>query len=97
MLAADRRPPGVLDFLAKNYPLMLAVFEAFLGYCSRMIALSQQVDEIDLALDRRAMYMLSLLDGTMAASDLLERADMPIVEAYRHLSQLVLRRVVVLV
>jgi serine/threonine protein kinase len=97
VLAADRRPPGVLDFLAKNYPLMLAVFEAFLGDRSRVIALSQQVDEIDVALDRRAMYLLSLLDGTMAASDLLERADMPIVEAYRHLSQLVLRRVVMLV
>jgi serine/threonine protein kinase len=97
VLSADRRPPGILDFLAKNYPLMLAVFEAFLGDRSRMIALSQQVDEIELVLDRRAMYLLSLLDGTMAASDLLERADMPIVEAYRHLSQLVLRRVVMLI
>jgi len=97
ILSADRTTPGVLDLLAKNFPFMTAIFEAFLGDRSRIPALSQHLDDIALMLDRRAAYLLSMIDGSMTASDLVERADMPSVEAYRHLSQLILRRVVVLV
>jgi len=98
ILSADRTTPGALDLLAKNFPFMTAIFEAFLGDRSRIPALSQRVDEIaELPLDRRAAYLLSMIDGSMTASELVDRADMPSVEAYRHLSQLILRRVVVLV
>jgi hypothetical protein len=98
VLSADRTTPGVLDLLAKNFPFMTAIFEQYLGDRTRIIALSEQLDELaELSLDRRAMYLLSLLEGTMSASDLIERADMPAVEAYRHLSNLIMRRVVVLV
>jgi hypothetical protein len=98
ILSADRTTPGILDLLAKNFPFMTAVYEEYLGDRSRMPAITQQVDEIaDVPLDRRAQYVLSLLDGNMSAAELIERADMPIVEAYRHLSLLILRRVVVLV
>ena len=98
ILSADRTMPGVLDLLAKNFPFMTAVFERFLGDPRRIIALSEQLDELaELSLDRRAMYLLSLLEGTMSAGDLVERADMPVVEAYRHLCNMILRRVVVLV
>jgi serine/threonine protein kinase len=98
ILSADRTTPGVMDLFAKNFPFMTAVFEAYLGDRSRMPALSAQIEELgDLPLDRRAAYLLSLLEGNMSANELVEKADMPIVEAYRHLSQLVLRRVVVLV
>jgi serine/threonine protein kinase len=98
ILSADRTTPGMLDILAKNFPFMTAIFEVFLGDRSRILALSQQLDEIaDLPLDRRAAYVLTLIDGSMTPSDLVAKADMPIVEAYRHLSLLILRRVVVLV
>lgn len=98
ILSADRTTPGMLDILAKNVPFMTAIFEAFLGDRSRILALSQQLDEIaSMPLDRRAAYMLTLIDGSMTPSDLVAKADMPIVEAYRHLSLLILRRVVVLV
>ena len=98
VLSADRTTPGVLDLLAKNFPLMTAVFEAYIGDRSRMPALSQHIEELaDLRLDQRAAYLLSQIDGTMSAAELIERAEMPSVEAYRHLSQLILRRVVVLV
>ena len=98
ILSADRKTPGVLDLLAKNFPFLTSIFEMFLGDRSRIIALSQQLDEIaDLPLDRRAAYVVTLIDGSMTPSELVEKADMPIVEAYRHLSLLILRRVVVLV
>jgi serine/threonine protein kinase len=98
ILSADRTTPGMLDILAKNFPFMTAIFETFLGDRSRILALSQQLDDIaDLPLDRRAAYVLTLIDGSMTPTDLVAKADMPIVEAYRHLSMLILRRVVVLV
>jgi serine/threonine protein kinase len=98
ILSADRTTPGMLDILAKNFPFMTAIFEVFLGDRSRILALSQQLDEIaDMPLDRRAAYVLTLIDGSMTPTDLVSKADMPIVEAYRHLSMLILRRVVVLV
>jgi serine/threonine protein kinase len=98
VLSADRKAPGVLDMLAKNFPFMTAVFEAYLGDRSRMPALSRQIEELsELRLDQRAAYLLSQITGTMSAAELIERADMPVLEAYRHLSQLILRRVVVLV
>ena len=98
ILSADRKTPGVLDLLAKNFPFLTAIFDAFLGDRTRYLALSQQMDEIaDLPLDRRAAYVVTLIHGSMTPRDLVDKADMPIVEAYRHLSLLILRRVVVLV
>ena len=99
ILSADRTTPGVLDILAKNFPFMTAIFEAFLGDRSRIPALSQELEDIaNMSLDRRAAYLLSMmLDGSLSATELVERAEMPIVEAYRHLSNLILRRVVILV
>ena len=98
VLSADRKTPGVLDMLAKNFPFMTSVFETYIGDPSRMPALSQHVEELaDLRLDQRAAYLLSQIDGTMSAAELIARAEMPTVEAYRHLSQLLLRRVIVLV
>ncbi len=98
MLSADRGAPGALDLLAKNYAFMTEVFERYLGDTSRIVALMEQSDQIaEMPLDHRALYLLSLLDGSIAASELIQRADMPQVEAYRHLTQLILRRVVMLV
>ena len=99
ILSADRTTPGVLDLLAKNFPFMTAVFEAYIGDRARVPVISKDLEEIsNLPLDRRAAYLLSLmLDSTLSATELVERADMPIVEAYRHLSNLILRRVVMLV
>jgi hypothetical protein len=99
ILSADRTTPGVLDLLAKNFPFMTSIFESFLGDRSRVPALAQDLEEIaTMSLDRRAAYLLSMmLDSSRPAGELVERADMPIVEAYRHLSNLILRRVVVLV
>jgi serine/threonine protein kinase len=99
ILSADRTTPGVLDLLAKNFPFMTSIFEAFLGDRSRIPALSQELEDIaTMALDRRAAYLLSMmLDGSLSATELVERAEMPTVEAYRHLSNLILRRVVILV
>jgi hypothetical protein len=99
ILSADRTTPGVLDLLAKNFPFMTAIFEEFLGDRSRIFALSQEVEEIaNMSLDRRAAYLLSMMLGSsLSAEDLVARADMPTVEAYRHLSNLIVRRVVVLV
>ena len=98
VLSADRRAPGMLDLLAKNFPFMTAIFESFIGDTTRMLAFMEQSEQIaEMPLDRRAVYLLSLIEGSMTAGELLARADMPAVEAYRHLSQLLLRRVVMLV
>ena len=98
VLSVDRKVPGVLELLETNTPFMTALFEAYLGDRSRMPVLSRQIEELsELRLDQRGAYLLSQITGSMSAAELIARAEMPALEAYRHLSQLVLRRVVVLV
>jgi hypothetical protein len=96
VLSADRAPPGVLDLLAKNYAFMTTVYENYVGERERAPRIARAVEPNDPPLDRRAAYLLSLVESSITVAQLLDRSEMPQVEAYRHLSQLLLRKLVVL-
>ncbi len=97
-LSAARPEDGVDTLLAANDSLILAVFTAFIGDQSRMAALSQHLEQlIGIEIDQRAAYLLTRIDGTLSARELIGTCGLPVREAYRHLCQLILREIVVLV
>ena len=97
-LSAARPEDGVDELLASNEELFLEVFGAFIGDQSRMTAVSQHLEQlVGIAIDQRAAFLLTRIDGTLSASELLATCGLPRREACRHLCQLVLRELVVLV
>jgi hypothetical protein len=97
-LSAARPEDGIDALIASNDSLFLAVFTAFIGDQSRMAALSQHLEQlVGIAIDQRAAFLLTRIDGTLTASELLATCGLPKREACRHLCQLILREIVVLV
>ena len=97
-LSAARSDDGVDALLAANESLVLAVLDAFIGDQSRMAALSQHLEQlIGIAIDQRAAFLLTRIDGTLTARELLVTCGLPVLDARRHLCQLILREIVVLV
>lgn len=97
-LSAARPEDGVDALLATNEALILTVFTGFLGDQSRMAALSQHLEQlIGIEIDQRAAYLLTRIDGTLSARELISTCGLLLREAYRHLCQLILREIVVLV
>ncbi len=97
-LSAARPEDGVDALLASNDSLFHAVFTAFIGDQSRMAAMSQHLEQlVGIAIDQRAAFLLTRIDGTLSARELLDTCGLPGREARRHLCQLILREIVVLV
>ena len=97
-LSASRPEDGVDALLASHDALFRTVFTALIGDQSRMPALSQHLEQlIGIAIDQRAAFLLTRIDGTLSISELLVTCGLPTREAYRHLCQLILREIVVLV
>ncbi len=97
-LSAARPEDGVDALLAANESMLLAVFTAFLGDQSRMVATSQHLEQlVGVEIDQRAAFLLTRIDGTLSAQELIATCGLPRREACRHLSQLILREIVVLV
>jgi len=97
-LSAARPDDGIDAMLASNDSLFLAVFTAFIGDQSRMAAISQHLEQlIGIEIDQRAAFLLTRIDGTLSAHELLATCGLPMREACRHLCQLILREIVVLV
>jgi DNA-directed RNA polymerase specialized sigma24 family protein len=97
-LSAARPEAGIDALIAANDSLFLAVFTAFIGDTSRMAALSQHLEQlVGLPIDQRAAFLLTRIDGTLSARELVATCGLPRREAMRHLCQLVLREIVVLV
>jgi len=97
-LSAARPEDGVDALLASHESLVLAVLTAFIGDQARMAVLSQHLEQlIGIAIDQRAAFLLTRIDGTLSAHELLATCGLPMREACRHLCQLMLREIVVLV
>jgi hypothetical protein len=97
-LSAARPEDGVDALLAANDSLFLTVFTAYIGDQARMAALSQHIEQlVGVEIDQRAAFLLTRIDGTISASELLVTCGLPMREACRHLCQLLLREIVVLV
>ena len=93
------RPEGDVDaLLATHDALFLTTFTAFIGDQTRIVALSQHLQQIvGIAIDQRAAFLMTRIDGTLTVRELLATCGLPPREACRHLCQLMLRELVVLV
>ncbi|HTR51447.1 MAG TPA: serine/threonine-protein kinase [Kofleriaceae bacterium] len=97
-LSAARTDSDIDALLASNDELIHTVHHAFLGPQSRTIALSHQVEQlVDLAIDQRAIYLMTRIEGVLTVRELLATCGLPRREACRHLCQLLLRELIVLV
>jgi hypothetical protein len=97
-LSAARPDADIEALLATNDELIQAVHTAFLGPQSRTIALSHHLEQlVDLAIDQRAIYLMTRIEGVLTVRELLATCGLPRREACRHLCQLLLREMIVLV
>ncbi len=98
-LAMSARPGSDIDdLIASHGELIDSVHAAFIGSQSRMVAVSQHLERlVGLALDQRTAFLLSRIDGTLRANELIATCGLPRREACRHLCQLLLRELVLLV
>ena len=97
-LALSAARPDTDALLAQNEALILGVFDAFIGDPSRMLAVSQHLEQlIGLAIDQRAAFLFTRIVGEVSVTELLATCGLPRREACRHLCQLMLRGLVVLV
>ncbi len=97
-LASNRSDPAIAALLAEHDGLIAKVFSEYIGDPSRTLAVSRHLEELTgQSIDQRAAFLLSRIDGTLSVDDLLVTSGMPIRETYRHLCQLVLRGLVLLV
>jgi hypothetical protein len=97
-LSAARPSDGIDELLASHDELISTVYTAFIGPQARMVALSQHLEQlVGIDIDQRAIYLLTRVDGTLSARELLATCGLPRREAYRYLSQLILSELVVLV
>jgi hypothetical protein len=97
-LSAARPDDGIDELLASNESLIMIAFNAYIGDQKRMAAMSQHLEElVGVAIDQRAAFLLTRIDGTLSVGELLATCGLPPREACRHLSQLMLRQLVVLV
>ena len=97
-LSAARPEDGVDALLASHESLFLAVFAEQIGDQKRMAAISRHLDQLlGTAIDQRAAFLLTRIDGELSVAELLATCGLPRREACRHLCQLILREIVVLV
>jgi len=93
------RPDRDFDaLLATHDALFVTTFTAFIGDQTRTVAQSQHLEQlVGVPIDQRAAFLLTRIDGTLTVRDLLATCGLPRREACRHLCQLILRELVVLV
>jgi len=84
--------------LTSNESLILSVLTSLIGDQTRTAVPSQYLDAlVGIAIDQRAAFLLTRIDGTLSAHELLATCGLPMRDACRHLCQLLLREIVVLV
>jgi hypothetical protein len=92
-LALDERPDSATaqKLIHRNRDLLFEVYRDFLGDLGSIPALAIRLEELATrAIDHRAAFLLTRIDGSLSFEDLLDIAGMPRLEAYRHLSRLML-------
>jgi hypothetical protein len=90
VLAAQPNHPRAQSYLQENTDRLLAMYRSKLGALTRMPRVKLRPEEIIWqALDHRAGFLLSQVDGRTSYEDLIEIAGMSEVEATRTLARLV--------
>jgi len=93
-LALDENPESALaqKLIHSNRDLLFEIFGNYLGDMRAVPRLAMPMSAIPLSdLDHRAAFLLSRVDGVLSLEDVLDVAGMARLEAFRHLSRLMLR------
>lgn len=96
-LALEEHPDSVVTQkqVHSNRDLFFEVYSNFLGDTSAVPTLSIGLESIPMSeLDHRAAFLLSRIDGILSIEDILDVSGMARLEAYRHLSRLILRGII---
>ncbi len=97
-LSAARVEDGIDAMLATSENLIVAVFTAYIGDQRRLVAVSQHLEQlVGIEIDQRAAYRVTRVDANMSARELIATCGLPPRDAYRHLCQLMLREIVILI
>jgi hypothetical protein len=73
----------------------MTVFQSYLGDLQRAPVLARPLHELSTAaINPRAAFLLSRIDGTLSVDETLDVSGMPRLEAYRYLCQLLLRGII---
>ena len=93
-LALDENPESavVQKLIHSNRELFLEIYANYLGDLRAVPAVALPMSDIPVSeLDHRAAFLLSRVDGVLSLEDVLDVAGMARLEAFRHLSRLMLR------
>jgi hypothetical protein len=93
-LALDEKPESAIaqKIVHRHRDLLLRIYESYIGDDTATPLVALPAHEIALqALDSRAAFLLSRIDGMLTFEEILDVAGMSRLEAYRHLCRLLLR------
>jgi hypothetical protein len=94
-LAEDPNSALAQKLIHRNRDAIMTVFQGYLGDLQRAPALARPLHELaSAAINPRAAFLLSRIDGTLSVDEILDVSGMPRLEAYRHLCQLLLRGII---
>ena len=93
-LALSEDPNAALaqKLIHRNRDTIMSVFQGYIGDLERTPVLARPLHELSKApISPRAAFLLSRVDGALTLEEILDVSGMPRLEAYRYLSQLLLR------
>lgn len=93
-LALTEDPNSALaqKLITRNRDAIMGVFQDFIGDLDRVPVLAKPLNELAKSpISPRAAFLLSRVDGALTIDEILDVSGMPRMEAYRYLSQLLLR------
>lgn len=95
-LALSEDPGSALaqKLIHRNREAIMTVFHNYLGNLDRKPQLERPLHELEsVSITPRAAFLLSRIDGELTLDEILDVSGMPRLEAYRHLCQLFLRKI----
>jgi len=91
-LAEDPNAALAQKLIHRNRDTIMTVFQSYIGDLDRTPVLARPLHELAKApISPRAAFLLSRVDGALTLDEILDVSGMPRLEAYRYLSQLLLR------
>ena len=93
-LALEQHPDSAVaqKLIHSNREVLYEVYRSFLGDLRAVPSLAMAMEKIPMhELDHRAAFLLSRIDGALTLEDVLDVSGMARLEAFRHLSRLLLR------
>lgn len=94
ILSEDPNSALAQKLVHRHRDAIMAVFQSYLGNLQRKPQLERPMHELEsVSITPRAAFLLSRIDGELTLDEILDVSGMPRLEAYRHLSQLFLRKI----